>query len=298
MAKRRPARGGLYAYVMTPFNRKGDVDGGVLRDYVSALVGSGVDGVTCIASTCEGPYLTENERNRVASTVGKVVAGRVQLNVGVGAVSTRQVVEYAKQARDAGATSLMLDMQQYFPISFDDAYRHYETVAAAVDLPIRLYNITTPTRFDFTPDLVARMASIPAIESVKEASGEAIRIRDIRALCGDRLSVYCGFHFQALDAFRFGATGWEAAMHPLIARPCVDLYKALCADAHSSQAERQYVRLEPLFRFFKVNGVPQSIKAMSQWTDLKLGTPRAPLAGLRSDQKARLKAILEDLKVL
>src|SRR5215217_6819920 len=126
--------GGFYAYLVTPYDRNGDVDTGVLNEYVEEILRAGVTGVTCIASTCEGPYLTERERRLVAATVGKAVGGRTRLNIGIGALSTRQVIEYAKEAKDAGATSLMLEMQQFFPVSFDAAYQHYAEVAAAVDL--------------------------------------------------------------------------------------------------------------------------------------------------------------------
>jgi 4-hydroxy-tetrahydrodipicolinate synthase len=290
--------GGLYSYLVTPYDAKGDVDTGVLKEYVSAMLDAGVTGVTCIASTCEGPYLTDQERHLVADTVGKTLSGRARLNVGVGAFSTRQVIENAKRARDVGATSLMLEMQQYFPVTFEAAYQHYETVAHAVELPIRLYNLPLPTHFDFTPDRIAAMAAIPAIQSVKEASGEVTRIRDIKSLCGERYRLHCGFHFQALDGFRFGAAGWEVMMHPLIARLCVDLYRTLSADPWSARGQEQYRRLEPLFYFFKQCGVPQSIKAMSEWTDLKLGKPRAPYAELSPAGKGRLKQIVKDLHVL
>ncbi len=290
--------GGIYCYVATPYDSKGNVDAGILADYVSDILRAGVDGITCLASTCEGPYLTERERRAVAETVGKAVAGRVNLNIGVGALSTRQVIEYAKHAKESGATCLMLEMQQYFPVSFEDAYRHYADVAAAVALPIRLYNLTLPTRFDFTPERISAMASIGAIRSVKEASGDVARIRDIKALCGDRFGVHCGFHFQAVDGFRFGAIGWEIMLHPVIAKPCVDLYRMLRADPWSAQAQALYRRLEPLFYFFKQSGVPQSIKAISEWTDLKLGKPRAPYAQLAPLGKARLKHIVRELDLL
>jgi len=290
--------GGLYAYLATPYDASGDVDTGVLREYVRAILDAGVTGVTCIASTCEGPYLNDRERNLVADTVGKAVGGRARLNVGVGALSTRQVIENAQRARDAGATSLMLEMQQYFPVTFEAAYEHYAAVARAVDLPIRLYNLTLPTRFDFTPERVAQMATIASIHSVKEASGDVTRVRDIRSLCGQRYKVHCGFHFQALDGFRHGAAGWEVMLHPLIAGLCVDLHKELSADPWSVRSEEKYRRLEPLFYFFKQCGVPQSIKAMSGWTGLKLGRPRAPYGELPPEGQARLRQILNELHVL
>lgn len=299
MARSRQSDGGgLYSYIATPYDVKGNVDAGALKEYVAAILEAGVTGVTCVASTCEGPYLTEHERRLVADTAGKAVGGRARLNVGIGAVSTRQTIEYAKAARDAGATSLMLEMQQYFPVSFEAAYQHYADVARAVRLPIRLYNLPLPTRFDFTPDRVAAMAGISAIHSVKEASGEVTRIRDIKSLCGERFKVHCGFHFQALEGFRCGAEGWEVMLHPLISKPCVELYKLLSNDPWSSKGQRLFRKLEPLFHFFRQYGVPQSIKAMSQWTGLKLGKPRAPYAQLPPSGTARLKQILRELELL
>jgi 4-hydroxy-tetrahydrodipicolinate synthase len=289
---------GLFCYVATPYNASGDIDVGALKDYVSAMLATGIDGITCIASTCEGPYLSEEERRLVATTIGKTVAGRVSLNVGIGAVSTRQTIEYAKQAQAAGATNLMLDMQQYFTIGFDDAYRHFEAVGAAVEVPIRLYNITAPTRFDFTPEKIAAMGVIREIRSVKEASGDLRRIRDIKSLCGERFALFCGFHYQCVDAFRLGAVGWEAMLHPLIAKFCVELYRALAKDPFAQQAEALYRRVQPLFDFFRFHGVPQSIKAMSQWTELKLGKPRPPLPELGQGPARRLKEILVEMDAL
>jgi 4-hydroxy-tetrahydrodipicolinate synthase len=192
----------------------------------------------------------------------------------------------------------MLEMQQYFPVSFEAVQRHYEAVAAAVPLPIRLYNLPLPTRFDFTPDRIAAMGSISGIQSVKEASGDATRLRDIRSLCGDRYNLHCGLHFQALDGLRFGADGWEVMLHPLIAKRCVELYRALKEDPWSNKAEAMFRRIEPLFHFFRQCGVPQSIKAMSEWTDLKLGKPREPYGELAPNAKARLRQIVKDLDLL
>src|SRR5262249_20569177 len=83
---------GIYCYVMTPFAKSGDVDLGVLKDYVEAIIQSGVDGLTCIASTCEGAYLSEQERFDVVKAVCKITDGRVRVNVGAGAISTRESI--------------------------------------------------------------------------------------------------------------------------------------------------------------------------------------------------------------
>ena len=173
-------RGGLYCYLATPFNAGGDVDKGQLAEYVSEMLTFDLAGLTCMASTCEGPYLTDAEWRLVLETVGKIAGGQSLLNVGVGAYSTRQSLENAKRAKDAGATSLMIEMSQFYPVQFEDVFRHYATIAEQVDRPIRLYNLTLPTRFDFTSDRLRKMAEISRIDSVKEASGEVSRLEDIR----------------------------------------------------------------------------------------------------------------------
>lgn len=290
-------KGGLYCYLMTPYGHDGEVDHAALEKYVDSVIEGGVDGLTCIASTCEGVYLTEEERFSIAETVCRTTNGRVPVNVGIGGFSTRQAIRYAEQAQKCGAASLMTDMQTYFPIGFEAARQHYAELAKSASVPIRIYNITQPTHFDFTPERLAEMAEIEEIDSVKESSGIATRVRDIRALCGDRFVVFCGFHFVSLEVFRYGAQGWECGMHPLIVEDCVDLYRALRAGDFETGA-RLYERLGPLFFFFKYCGVPQALKAMSDWSDIKLGRPRPPLPSLTAEQTERLKQILKDLEVL
>jgi 4-hydroxy-tetrahydrodipicolinate synthase len=290
---------GIYCYVMTPFAKSGDVDLGALKDYVEAIIQSGVDGLTCIASTCEGAYLSEQERFDLVKAVCEIANGRVRVNVGAGAISTRESIRYAKHAEHCGATRLMIDMQTYFPVTMDEAYRHYMAIAESVTtIPIRLYNIPAPNKFDFTPERLVQMASISRITSIKEASGDVKRIGDIKALCGSRFAILCGFHYMVLDAFRLGAVGWEAGLHPLIARPCVDLYRSVAVERDLAKSERLFQRLLPLFTLFRYYGVPQALKAMSVWSDIKLGDPRPPLSPLPPAQSKLLEQILRDLELI
>ena len=178
-------KGGLYCYLITPFDAHGNVDHGVLERYTDDIIKGGADGVTCIASTTEGVFLTEAERFAAVKTVCDTTAGRVPVNVAVGDFSTRQVVHWAEHAQKAGASTLMLEMQTYLPdINFADVVQHYQDVAESVDIPIRLYNIPRTTRYDMTPKMIAELAVVGGIDSVKDATGEPQRVRDIIALTG------------------------------------------------------------------------------------------------------------------
>ncbi|MEP1230709.1 MAG: dihydrodipicolinate synthase family protein [Litorimonas sp.] len=291
--------GGAYSYIMTPFTKSGDVDHGVLAEYAERLVASGLSGVTVTASTTEALYLTEAERMATVETVCKAVNGRVVVNVGAGALSTRQSLYFAEHAKDHGADRLIIDVPTYFTPSIDAVYKHFETIGSKVDLPIRIYNISAPTHFDFIPEYAVKMSEIAQIDSIKEATGIPSRTRDAVSIIGDRLQVYCGFHWMLPEAFSYGAVGWEAGMHPIFASKCVELYQAVLDDPYGKAATEKFDALAPLFYFLKYHGVTQSLKMMSRWTDVKLGEPRPPLEplpeGLPTQQ---LRSILSDLGVL
>ena len=287
-------KGGLYCYLITPFDQNGDVNYQALERYADQIIESGVDGLTCVASTTEGVYLTEAERFSVVNTVCNTAAGRVPVNVAVGDYSTRQVMHWADQAQRAGAATLMIEMQTYLPeIRFSDVMIHYKQIATGVDVPIRLYNIPRTTRYDMTPERIAEMATITRIDSVKDATGDPRRVRDIKALTGDRFALYAGLHFVARESYRYGAIGWEAAFHPLFARDMVKLHQLL--HVGDEAGETLYKKMEPLFVFFRHYGVPNCIKAMSAWSTLDLGRPRAPLPTLSPLQTKQLKNLMIDL---
>jgi len=177
--------GGVYSYVMTPFNSNGDVDHGALSDYIEALIESGLDGVTINASTTEVHYLQEAERKAVLETVCKTVNNRVVVNAGVGTHSTRQSLYFAEHAKDTGADRLICELPTFFKINFEDAYRHYEQISNEIGLPLRIYNITAPTHNDFDPHQALQLANIEMVDSFKEATADPLRTKEVVNLCGE-----------------------------------------------------------------------------------------------------------------
>lgn len=289
--------GGLYCYLVTPFDQDGDVDHRILERYTNQIIDSGADGLTCVASTTEGVYLTESERFAVVETVCKTADGRVPVNVAIGDYSTRQVRHWADQAQKVGAATFMLEMQTYLPeLRQVDVIYHYEEIARNVDVPIRLYNIPRTTRYDMKPEMIAELAHINGIDSVKDATGDAQRVRDIKALTGDRFAIFCGLHYVACESYRYGAIGWEAAYHPVFAGDMTNLHRLLREG--DCDAASLYKKMEPLFVFFRHYGVPQCIRAMSSWTNLDLGQPRAPLPRLTSLQTTQLKNLMTELNYI
>ena len=290
--------GGVYSYVMTPFNKNGDVDHGALAEYIEQLIEAGLDGVTVNASTTEAHYLQEAERKAVLETVCKAANRRVIVNAGVGTHSTRQSLYFANHAKDLGVDRLICELPTFFKIKFDDAYRHYQAISDEIGLPIRIYNITAPTHNDFTPHQALQLANIEMVDSFKEATEDPLRTKDIVNLCGHRMQVYCGFHYLLPEVIKYGAVGWEGGMHPLFAPLSVKLFRALINDPYSQESEDLYKRLAPLFYFLKTYGVTQSVKAMDEWSDSRFGIPRPPQGVLPAVARPELKTILSRLEVI
>jgi len=275
---------GLYAYVSTPYTSSGEINWNVLSTYVEQVVNAEVNGITCLASTCEGPYLLPDEREQVLREISRVVDKRVNLNVGVAGVSTKETLKNAEMAVANGATSLMVEMRQYFSVGFDDVYRHYSAISE-IGVPIRLYNLPAATGLDLSPRRICELSAIEMITSVKEASGETERIGQIVDLCGSELAVFCGFHYQALEGVQQGASGLEMMMHPVIAPELVRLYKELDRDPFSEESLKLFDGFREIFALFRFFGVPQVIKAIAERTDLPFGEPRAPMGRLNDKEK-------------
>lgn len=290
--------GGVYSYVMTPFNKNGDVDHGALSNYIENLIASGLDGITINASTTEVHYLREHERKSVLETAHAAAKGRVVVNAGVGTHSTRQSLYFAEHAKEIGADRLICELPTFFKINFEDAYRHYSTIGDTIGLPLRIYNIIAPTHNDFTPHQALQLANIEMVDSFKEATADPLRTRDMVNLLGDQMPVYCGFHYLLPEVIEFGAVGWEGGMHPAFAPLSVQLFRALIKDTKSKESKKLYAQLAPLYFFMKTYGVTQTVKAMDEWTDSQFGVPRPPQYVLPDTARPHLQRILENLGVI
>lgn len=288
-------QGGLFCYLITPFKKNGDVNLSALERLIEGVIQSGADGVTCVASTTEGVYLTEKERFEVVEKTCETVAGRVFIDVGIGALSTRQSLNFADHAQKHGASTMIVEMQTYLPgYKFEDAHRYYSEISRNVALPIRLYNIPHATRVDLLPDQIAAMSDIEGIDAVKDATGDPQRVKEIKELCGDRFAIFTGRHHAALESYRYGAIGWEGAFLPVFGDDMISLHRALLNNDFTD-GERIFRKMTPLFNLFNQYGVSQCIRKISSWTDLDLGIPRSPIRDINEQQSEELKHVVKTL---
>ncbi|MEO8215048.1 MAG: 4-hydroxy-tetrahydrodipicolinate synthase, partial [Myxococcales bacterium] len=197
---------GVYTALVTPF-RRGVVDEDALRALVEDQIANGIDGLVPVGTTGESPTLTFEEHIRVVELVVQVTQKRVPVIAGTGANATQEAIELSLAARKVGADGMLQVTPYYNRPTQDGLYRHFKAIADAVPLPTILYNVPGRTACDLLPDTIARLAELPAIVGVKEATGSALRAAQILAKVGDRLAVLSGDDATAFPLFALGARG-------------------------------------------------------------------------------------------
>jgi 4-hydroxy-tetrahydrodipicolinate synthase len=200
---------GTWPALVTPFSPDGEkIDGAALDALVDAQIAGGVSGLVPCGTTGESPTLDESEALDVIRRVIAKSAGRVPVLAGTGSNSTKKTVAASKAAAAAGAQGVMVVMPYYNKPSQDGMRAHVLEVAAAVDVPIVLYNVPGRSVVDLAAETVERICSeAPRVVAIKEATGNVMRCQELVRRLGDRLVVMCGDDALTLPMMSVGAAG-------------------------------------------------------------------------------------------
>ena len=219
---------GALTALVTPF-RDGEVDEQALRELVEFQIQGGVDGLVPCGSTGESATLTHSEHEAVIRIVIHQTRRRVPVIAGTGSNATAEAIRLTASAREAGADGALLISPYYNKPTQDGIFRHYKMIAAAVDLPLIVYNIPGRTSSNIAPETFARLSEIRNIVAIKEASGSMDQTSDIRRLCGDRLTILSGDDSLTLPMMALGAKGVIATVSNLMPRETHELAAAALA---------------------------------------------------------------------
>src|SRR5437764_6534122 len=182
MSSRGDQFAGLTVALVTPF-RSGDIDFDELGRLVDWDVEQGTDCLAAVGTTGESPTLDHEEHERVIASVVERARGRIKVMPGTGSNSTREALRLTKFAKKAGATGALMVGPYYNKPTQEGYFRHFATVAESVDFPIVLYNIPGRTGSNILPETIARLAKLPPIVAIKEATGSMDQASQIAALC-------------------------------------------------------------------------------------------------------------------
>ena len=288
---------GVFAPVVTPFNRRGDVDEGFFRDNLNRLAGSGLSGILVAGSTGEAPYLSENERLRLVDVARQVVKAPELLLVGTGLESTRATLQLSREAVARGADALLVLTPNYYKPRMDSAalVAHYRTVAAGVSRPLLVYSIPQFTGLYVDPETIGKLSRLPNVVGLKESSGKLDFVQAVLGKVRSGFRVLIGSISILYDGLCAGGAGGVLSQANFVPTLCVALYEAFL-HRRAEEARALQERLLPLAQKIAIPyGVP-GIKAAVDWCGSHGGTPRLPLLPTSAQAKKQIAAALREAR--
>ncbi|HGX92805.1 MAG TPA: 4-hydroxy-tetrahydrodipicolinate synthase, partial [Candidatus Tenderia sp.] len=198
---------GSMVALVTPMHEDGSLDFEALERLVEFHIDNGTDAIVSVGTTGESPTLNEKEHCEVVRKTVDLVRGRVPVIAGTGSNSTREAIDLSRAAMSAGADACLLVTPYYNKPTQEGLYLHYKAISDAVAIPHILYNVPSRTACDLLPETVARLATIPNIVGIKEATGDLERVHEIIQACGEAIDVYGGDDATARELILMGGKG-------------------------------------------------------------------------------------------
>lgn len=272
---------GSIVAMVTPMHPDGQVDWECLDSLVDFHIKNGTDALLPVGTTGESATLDTEEHLAVVARVIKQVAGRRPVIAGTGANCTAEAIELTREAKNLGADACLLVTPYYNKPPQRGLIKHYEAIAAAVDIPQWLYNVPGRTGCDMLPETVAALADIDQIVAIKEATGDIERARKIIELVGDRMAVYSGDDLTAPDLILAGGKG-NISVTANVAPKLMHELCMLALDGKAAEVAELQNRLMPLHKAMFCEANPIPVKwAMARMGLIKSGL-RLPLVEMDS----------------
>jgi len=292
----KPIIGSIVALV-TPFQADGSVDVAALKRLIDWHIEEGTDCISVVGTTGESPTVSVAEHCEVIRIAVEHAAGRVPVMAGAGGNATREAIELSQHAKDVGADCTLQVVPYYNKPSQEGIYQHFRAIAEAVDIPVVLYNVPGRTVADMQHDTVLRLAQVPGIVGIKEATGSIERACWLIKEVPKGFAVYSGDDSTAVAMMLLGGQGNVSVTANVAPR----LMHELCMAAIEGDARRAsalHLKLLPLHKQLFCETSP----APTKWALAQLGLceahVRLPVLPLTSAGQERVKQALRDSGVL
>jgi 4-hydroxy-tetrahydrodipicolinate synthase len=282
--------------IVTPMRADGTLDYEALARLVEFHIENGTDAIISVGTTGESATLDFEEHIRVVQRTVELVKGRIPVIAGTGANSTTEALHLTQRSMEAGADACLLVTPYYNKPTQEGLYRHYKLIADRVAIPQILYNVPGRTACDLKPETVERLADIPNIVGIKEAS-TLERIQELVRRCGERLDVYSGDDGIAAEAILSGAKGVISVTANVAPRLMHEMSVAALA-GDRTQTEAVNGRLIELHKALFLESNPIPVK----WAVHQLGLIppgiRLPLTPLSEAFQPAVRAAMQQAGVI
>ena len=282
---------GACTALVTPF-LDDQVNYPMLERLLRRQIDSGIRTVVLCGTTGESPTLSDSEKLEIFRRAKAYVGSSAQIIAGTGSNCTAHAVELSVAAEKTGADGLLVVSPYYNKATPDGLYAHYEVLAGAVHIPVIAYNVPSRTGVDIPVSVYKRLARIPNMAGVKEASTDITKIGKILAACGPDFTVWSGNDDHTVAAIALGAQGVISVLSNVAPVETQAMAKA-ALDGDFDTAAALNLRLLPLTEalFCEVNPIP--VKAAMKCVGYDCGGCRLPLCNLRKENQEKLEAILK-----
>ena len=268
-------KGSLVALV-TPFDGQDRVDYASLKRLVDFHIEQGTNALVIAGTTGESPTLRRSEHIELIGRVLELSDGRIPVIAGTGSNSTFQSVQLSKAVADSRLAAYMAVVPYYNKPTQEGLYRHYMSIADAIEKPLLMYNVPGRTVADMLPETIARLANHDNIFGVKEATGDIDRLREIQALVSDDFVLYSGDDFTALPFIEQGGHGVVTVSGNVAPRQMATMCR-LALDGKTDEAKAIDDTLQPLNKMLFVESNPIPVKWAVAEMGLMEGHIRLPL---------------------
>ncbi|MCP3739434.1 4-hydroxy-tetrahydrodipicolinate synthase [Rossellomorea sp. BNER] len=290
---------GAYPVLITPMTEEQKVDWAGVKNNVNYFLDQGVAGITINGSTGEFVSLSKEEKFQMVETVLKEVNGRLPVIVGTAAETTKETIEYTKQAEAYGADAALIINSYYCKPKEEEIYFHFKEVSNAVNLPIMLYNNPFTSGVDMSTELMLKIGKeCERVTHIKESSGDIRKVRDLARQGKGDFEVFCGAEELVMESYLVGATGWISVAGNIVPKLVTDMYQ------HYQKGELEEAwaindRILPLCTFLEGSGkYVQIVKRAMELNGQAGGPSRYPRLGLTPEEDQNLKDILSNLSAV
>jgi len=286
--------GNISTAMITPFDSKGNVDFQKLSTLIDYLLKNGTDSLVVAGTTGESPTLSTEEKIALFEFTVKEVNGRVPVIAGTGSNNTKDSIKLTKKAEEAGVDCVMLVTPYYNKPSQEGMYRHFKAIAEETSLPVMLYNVPGRTVASLAPETAIRLAEIPNISAIKEASGDLDAITKIIAETPEDFYVYSGDDGLTLPILAVGGRGVVSVASHIVGSDMQQMIKNY-TNGQTATAALIHQKLQPIMKeLFKAPN-PAPVKTALQLKGLDVGSVRLPLIPLNEDERLSLSSVISEL---
>ena len=283
--------------LVTPFTRSGALDEAAVRRLGRRQIDAGIHFLTPCGTTGENPTLTPSERIRIVEILAEESAGAVPVLAGAGGYNTREVIELARELTTAGANGFLSVTPYYNKPTQEGLYQHYRAIAESTSLPIIVYNVPGRTGVNVDPATLVRLAAIPNIIGVKEASGNMQQMCEVCRAVPPEFLVLSGDDVMALPLMAVGGRGVISVASNEIPGEVAQMIEA--AERNDFPAARTiHNRILPLMLANFIESNPGPVKAAMVAMGLLEDAYRLPIVGPKPESREKIVKALNDLGLM